>query len=282
MIVLLSPAKTLDFETPYPSVQPTTPRHLDDAAVVMEALSTHNAKSLASLMKLSESLSRQNVERNAHWSVTNHSNHQRSYDADPEIPSSGGSHFRDGGEARPSIFAFKGGVYQGFSAETASSEALEFADSHIRILSGLYGVLRPFDVILPYRLEMKTRLPTGRGRNLYEFWGDRITETLNEDLAASESNFILNLASHEYINAVNTDRLSAPVITPVFKEERGDTYRVVGVKAKQQRGRMARYIADHKIEDPMKLAGYSDSGYEYRPDLSTDRELWFVHSGAVG
>jgi cytoplasmic iron level regulating protein YaaA (DUF328/UPF0246 family) len=278
VIVLLSPAKTLDFETPYPSVDQTTPRRLNDAAIVMETLSAYNANELAALMKLSESLSRQNAERNAHWSVRGHTNDQRTNDAGRGVSGPGAAAI---GEARPAIFAFKGGVYQGFSAETASPDALDFANAHIRILSGLYGVLRPFDVILPYRLEMKTRIPTRHGANLYGFWGNRITETLNDDLAASGSNFILNLASHEYVNAVNTDRLEAPIITPVFKEERGDTYRVIGVKAKQQRGRMARYIADHKIDDPIRLKEYSDSGYEYRPDLSTEQELWFVDSGTI-
>jgi cytoplasmic iron level regulating protein YaaA (DUF328/UPF0246 family) len=259
VITILSPAKTLDFEAPVPTTQATTPSFLDDATELAEGLAGYDATGLSQLMKLSPSLSDLNVERNARWNRRFH-----------EAPDT------ETGEARQAIYAFRGAVYQGFAAEELSQDQIGFAQDHLRILSGLYGVLRPLDRIMPYRLEMGTSLETPRGSNLYAFWGERIAGHLRDSLAGAASPVVLNLASQEYFRAVDTDSLGLSVITPVFKEQRKGGPRVIGVHAKRQRGRMARWIVDNGIDRPEAIREYTLDDYFYAPELSGDTEWVFL------
>ncbi|MFW6229176.1 MAG: peroxide stress protein YaaA [Alkalispirochaeta sp.] len=259
MITILAPAKTLDFDSPVPTAGSTIPAFLDDAEQIVELLRGYDAAALSELMKLSPSLSDLNAERNTRWSRQVH-----------ETDDAGRS------ESRQAIHAFKGGVYQGFAAEELSQDRIGFAQDHLRILSGLYGVLRPLDRIMPYRLEMATSLENPRGANLYAFWGSRIARHLKDSLVGSASPVIINLASQEYFRAVDTKHLGVPVITPVFKEQRTGGLRVIGVHAKRQRGRMARWIVENGIDRPEAIREYALDGYSYAPERSTEEEWAFL------
>lgn len=263
MITVLSPAKTLDFESPVPATPATTPQLLDTAAELMATLSSHTASDLGKLMKLSSSLSELNAGRNARWQRDTHT---------------GGASgtVDDRGDARQAMLAFTGDVYKGMAATELSEADLTFAQEHVRILSGLYGVLRPLDLIMPYRLEMGTRLATSRGNNLYEFWGDRIAGTLVRELAEHKNPVILNLASQEYFKGVSGMLPDTPVITPVFKEQRSGGAKVIGIHAKRQRGRMTRYIIDHRIDTPDALKEYALDDYYYADRLSSETEWVFL------
>ena len=259
MITVLSPAKTLDFESPVPTTQSTTPQLLDNATELMSTLSGHNASSLSRLMKLSSSLSELNAERNAQWHRDAHV--------------SGAS---DSGETRQAILAFTGDVYKGMAAAELTEDELTFAQRHVRILSGLYGVLRPLDLIMPYRLEMGTRLSTAGGNNLYEFWSDRIAAVLADELSEHKNPVVLNLASQEYFKAVAGRLPGTRVVTPVFKEQRSGGPKVIGVHAKRQRGRMTRYIIDNRIDTPEALKEYALDDYYYSERLSSDTDWVFL------
>lgn len=260
MIAILSPAKTLDFESPPPATRHTMPRFLHHSAEIMGVLQGYITEELGRLMKLKRNLAELNSERNSRWAADLHG---------------------DPGEARHAIFAFRGEVYRGLDADTLDDEDLAFAQDHLRILSGLYGVLRPLDAILPYRLEMGTPLKTDRGDNLYQFWGT----TLAEDLSSS-TDTVINLASQEYFKALSTQSLAAqalstqplsvPVITPVFREQTARGPRVIAVYAKRQRGRMARYIVDRRITSPEALREYDLDGYSFDQASSTEREWVFL------
>ncbi len=250
MIAILSPAKTLDFESPLRTDRRTTPRFLPQAESLITELRTLEPDDLAKLMKLKRPLAELNVERIRTWNTEDH---------------------KTAGEARQALYAFRGEVYRGLDADTMSSEDLEFAQEKLRVLSGLYGVLRPLDLILPYRLEMGTSLATDRGDTLYQFWGDAIARELN-----SAGEVLVNLASQEYFRAAGTRALSIPVITPIFREQTARGPRVIAVYAKRQRGRMARYIVDNRIDDPVALKSYDLDGYHYDPDGSSGSEWVFL------
>ena len=285
MITILSPAKTLDFDSPRPTVRAGAPRLLDDSADLIAHLREYDAAALSRLMKLSDSLSRLNVDRNRTWTVAAHAaegaggagsrGNEGSHRLE-DAPVEAGSPTETEGpvEAGQALFAFKGEVYRGFAADDMGTEEIDFAQEHLRILSGLYGVLRPLDLILPHRLEMGTRLPTDRGATLYDYWGRRLTETVLRD--AGRDAVIVNLASKEYFKAVRDLGDSARVVTPVFKEQRRDGPKVVGVHAKYQRGRMARYITYNRIDTPEALVEYDLDGYTYAPELSGDEEWVFL------
>lgn len=226
-------------------------------------------------MKMSESLGTQTAARNTRWDKALH-NPDGDYNGDGTA--SGSANDASEGERRPAIHAFKGGVYQGFEIETVDQKTLVFAQDHLRILSGLYGVLRPLDAIMPHRLEMGTRLGVEDSNSLYDFWGCTITGAIDEAVESSGSAYLVNLASQEYFRSIHIDELSVPVVTPIFKEAKGSTFRVVGVHAKRQRGKMARYIMERKIQSPDALTDYREDGYQYNQALSTDRELIFVRS----
>ncbi len=255
MLILLSPAKTLDFETAPRTKQVTTPAFLDDSEKLVGTLKTYKPKKLAKLMNLSENLSELNVERFQTW----------------ETP------FPEGA-ARPSIQAFRGDVYLGLDADTMSMSDIKRAQKHIRILSGLYGVLKPLDMMLPYRLEMGTALKTRRGKNLYEFWGTRITESLNEELQSFKTPLVVNLASNEYFKSVKKPLLQAPLIEPVFKDEKESGYKVISFFAKKARGAMARYLVENKASGADDLKDFTGLGYKYSKKESLEGSPVFLRS----
>lgn len=250
MLTLLSPAKTLDFSPAPESLATTSPRFESDIEVLVERCKELSVEDLQELMSLSDSLARLNHERFQAMRVT------------PTKESS-----------KACLLAFQGDVYKRLDAASLPAADLEWAQDHVRILSGLYGLLRPLDRIQPYRLEMGTRLDTERGENLYQFWGDRLAESLNEESAGSP---VLNLASNEYIKAVPESRLEAPMVTAVFQEQRDGKPKTIAFLAKKARGLMTRYVIDNRIDDPEDLRNFADEGYTFEPQLSTADRLVFL------
>lgn len=248
MLILLSPAKTLDMSPT--DVAATTPRLLDDTRTLVDILKRKSPADLSALMSISDKLADLNFER-----------YQR-FD-EPE-----------GG--KPALLAFKGDVYQDLQADDFSGRELAFADRQIRILSGLYGLLRPTDLMRPYRLEMGTKLPTRRGKNLYDFWSTRITELLNQDLRAEGSGLVLNLASQEYFKSLQPGRLDGRILNIHFKELRNDTYRVITFNAKRARGAMARLITLEGIREAGPLRELVVNDYVFAPDLSAEDDWTYV------
>ncbi len=254
MLTLLSPAKTLDFSAAPEGLPTTTPSLEKDIAVLMKRCKELDLPSLRKLMKLSQPLAELN--------------HQRFQDM--SLP------FTDE-NSKPSLLAFQGDVYKGLDAGSLSAADLEWAQDHLRILSGFYGLLRPLDLMQPYRLEMGTRLSNTRGKNLYAFWGNRLADALNAELAESRPSApILNLASNEYSKAVPKQGLESRMITADFKEVRDGKPRVISFFAKRARGLMARFQVRHRIEAPEGLKDFAEEGYSFRPDLSADDRLVFT------
>ncbi|MDX1476060.1 MAG: peroxide stress protein YaaA [Saprospiraceae bacterium] len=255
MIVLLSPAKSLDF-SPSDFKASSTPRMLEDSEQLVEIMQKKSAKKIGELMSISDKLAKLNKERFDDFHET------ATIDNEKEA-----------------ILAFKGDVYVGLENETLSGSDLAWAQSHVRILSGLYGLLRPRDVIRPYRLEMGTRLNTQRGKDLYAFWGDKITEMINEDLKRHKSRVVFNLASKEYFNAVNTDLLEGDLYSANFLERRNGEYKFISFTAKKARGWLCRYIIDNRITDPEAVKEFDREGFRYLKTLSSEREFVFVRKG---
>ena len=254
MIVLLSPAKTLDFESPVVTDRYTQPRLLDDAADLVSTMASFSPDEIGSLMDISGDVAALNAERFAQW-------RQSSHDAP--------------GPSRQAVLAFRGEVYRGLAAHEMDDEDLAFAQEHLRILSGLYGVLRPLDLMLPYRLEMGRRVANPRGANLYDYWRSAIADVLAQDIRGPRD-VVVNLASQEYFRAVDTEELGVPVVTPLFKERRQSGLRTIGVYAKRARGVMARYIIEHRLTKPDGLRGFREDGYAIDPALSDERRWVFV------
>ncbi len=252
MIVLLSPAKTLDFE-PTNEREFSQPRFLGKSESLVKELRKKSARSLKKLMNVSDNIATLNVERFQQF----------------ETPFSLDN-------AKQAALAFKGDVYQGLQADTFSEEELAFAQEHLRILSGLYGLLKPLDLIQPYRLEMGTSLKKGRKKNLYEFWDKEITELINEDLKTQGGESILNLASKEYFKAVKPELLAGRLVTVTFKENRNGTYKVISFNAKKARGAMARMIIQHRIEDLEAIKGLEVDGYNFNEEMSSEAEFLFT------
>lgn len=248
MLLLLSPAKKLDFDSPVRTRLHTQPMFVDEAAELISVLRGNSAADIAELMKLSDALAELNVARYAEWRPT-----------------------FDTQTARQAILAFNGDVYEGLRAPELSDEALEWAQEHIVMLSGLYGALRPLDLMRPYRLEMGTRLPNARGANLYAYWGSRIADYLNE----RGDDVVVNLASDEYFKAVDLKTLKARVVQCVFQERKGDTWKIVSFYAKRARGLMARHIIVNRIDDPDGLKDFAAEGYAYAKDASSPDRLVF-------
>ncbi len=253
MLMLVSPAKTLDYETPLPFDEFTQPELLDQSQLLMDELVDLTPKDVATLMKLSDKLSMLNVNRFQHW-------------ATPFTPDN----------ARPAMYAFKGDVYTGLDAYSLKKADVNFAQKHLRMLSGLYGLLKPLDLMQPYRLEMGTKFSNQRGANLYEFWGDRITQKINEEAAAKD--VVLNLASNEYFKAVKTKQLKGRVITPVFKDEKNGQYKIISFYAKKARGLMAAYVIKNRIKDVQDIKKFDVSGYKFSPEQSNEKEWVFMRS----
>lgn len=246
MLLVISPAKTLDYTSALPADLPVTrPDFLASSAELVTVLRERTPANIATLMSLSDKLAALNVARFQAWH------------ADYDQP-----------EARPAIHAFKGDVYTGLEVERFSPDDLDQAQRHLRILSGLYGLLRPLDLMLPYRLEMGTELANPRGRHLYDFWGDTLTLALNDALAAQGDDVLVNLASNEYFKAVRPKALKARVITPQFRDGKHGQFKMISFYAKKARGRMAAWILQQRVSRPEELQAYTVDGYAYTPDLS--------------
>ncbi len=244
MLLLLSPAKTLDYDSPLATDSFSQPEFTQQAQPLIDKLKEFAPQDIADLMKLSDKLSALNLARYQSWTQT---------------------HTQE--NARPAVLAFKGDVYTGLQAENFSEQDFEFAQAHLRILSGLYALLKPLDLMQPYRLEMGTSLNNSRGKSLYDYWGTTITERLNQEIE-SESDLVINLASNEYFKSVKPKALKGRLITPVFKDLKNGQYKIISFYAKKARGLMARYIIKNRIEDAESIKGFDSEGYSFNPELS--------------
>lgn len=257
MLVVLSPAKSLDLESPYAKREFTQPEFLSDARKLVKDLKQLNPEELSELMHMSAKLGALNYERYANWNTP--------FDTD---------------NARPAIFTFMGDVYQGLQVGSFSKADLTYAQKHLRILSGLYGVLKPLDLMQAYRLEMGTRLRNSRGEDLYGFWGRRLTDSLNRDLASEKNRVLVNLASNEYFNAIDAKAIEGTIITPAFKDFSNGKYRFLSYFAKQARGMMAAYLIRNRVESTEKLCLFDSDGYRYSEEHSTPTAPVFLRKKA--
>lgn len=251
MKLVLSPAKSLDFETELPIKQNTEPQFLKHSERLNALLKKKSAKSLSKLMSISDVLGQLNYERNQSW----------------ELPFTTDN-------SRPAVYAFNGDVYRGLDAYTIPKDKIETLQNTVRILSGLYGLLKPTDLIQPYRLEMGTKLPIGTKKNLYEFWKKDITDALNEELEDDE--LFLNLASNEYFKAIDKKALKVQVVTANFKDFKNGEYKMISFYAKAARGLMARYIVDTNAKTIDDLKGFNYEGYGYSEPMSSENDLVFI------
>jgi len=258
MLMVISPAKTLDYDTPPATQRYTQPQHLDHAEQLIEQLRELSPLQIGELMQLSDKLSALNAARYGSWTP----------DFTPD-------------NAKQALLAFKGDVYTGLAAEDFSEQDFDFAQRHLRMLSGLYGVLRPLDLMQPYRLEMGTKLANPRGKDLYAFWGERISGWLNEALEAQGDEVLLNLASNEYFGAVKRKALNARVIDVDFKDWKNGQYKIISFYAKKARGLMARYVIKERIQNPEQLKAFNYDGYRYSPDDSSPDRLVFLRDSAA-
>ena len=253
MLALIAPAKKQDFSTPPKLLAHGQPYFLSDTKILVRTMCTYGPESLMKLMKISPKLAALNVRRFQTF-------------ADEHTPES----------AKQAALAFQGDTYIGLDAPSLSKEDWAFAQHHLAIVSGLYGLLRPLDLIQAHRLEMGTKLTTQRGTNLYEFWGNRIADQINDLLNNDPDPWIINLASAEYFKAIPPKRLRGTVLTPVFKESQGNKLRVIGILAKRARGRMARYMVQNRMTHVDGLKKFAVDGYRFRQELSTDHQWVFV------
>jgi hypothetical protein len=253
MLIVVSPAKTLDYETPPKTKINTLPDYLDDSQELINRLRCFSSLDIVELMKVSKKIADLNFDRYEAWNKK----------------------FTEK-NAKQAALAFKGDVYTGLDAESFSAADFKFAQKHFRILSGLYGLLRPLDLMQPYRLEMGTKLETDRGKNLYEFWGSKITEGLNKQLKKTKSNVLINLASNEYFKSVKPKELDAEIITPEFKEYKNGDYKMIGIYAKKARGMLSRYIIQNQLTDPEDIKSFSEDGYKFNKKLSTVNKWVFT------
>ena len=253
MLTVISPAKTLDYETPPVTQKATQPQFLEHAASLIAEARTMSSNEIQALMGVSKKIADINHERFRSW----------------ETPFSLDN-------AKQSILAFKGDVYTGLDAETLSSDALNFAQKHLRILSGLYGLLRPLDLMQPYRLEMGLKFANKQGGNLYEFWGKSITNAINEALANANSSLLVNLASNEYFKSVQKENVSAEIITPTFKDLKDERYKIISFYAKKARGQMARYIIENQLDSSSDLKYFNVDNYRFNEFESSPTEIVFT------
>lgn len=252
MQLIISPAKNLDEHTDAPAANASQPALLAEAQMLVETLKNHSPQDIAALMHVSDKIALLNVERFARWHT-------------PFTQSN----------AKPAVYLFNGDVYEGLSVRTLPESSINYLQKHLAILSGLYGILRPLDLIQAYRLEMGTPLPNPHGKNLYEFWGRKITEHLNGFLAEDDQ-ILINLASQEYFKSVQTQYLNARIITPVFKDYKNGQYKIISFYAKQARGMMVRYAAEHQIREPEALKNFDTAGYAFSPADSSENEWVFL------
>ncbi len=257
MLLVISPAKNLDYETPANSDIATQPDFLDDSQELIDGLRQLAPQDISKLMKISDKLGVLNYDRYQQWQQPM---------AAPE--------------AKQAMLAFNGDVYSGLDAGSFNKKQLQFAQKHLRILSGLYGLLRPMDLMAPYRLEMGTRYANDRGKDLYAFWGETITSALNEQLKKLKSEELVNLASNEYFKSVKPKQLNARVITPVFKDKKGDQYKIISFYAKKARGLMCNYAISNGITEAEQLKAFDVAGYAYHEAMSSENEWVFTRDSA--
>jgi cytoplasmic iron level regulating protein YaaA (DUF328/UPF0246 family) len=257
MLMVISPAKTLDYETPPATTHFTLPEHLEHSSVLIEQLRALTPAQIATLMSLSDKLAGLNAARYGSWTAD--FNQQN---------------------AKQALLAFKGDVYTGLNAEDFNQADFAYAQQHLRMLSGLYGLLRPLDLMQPYRLEMGTKLANPRGKNLYEFWGERISGYLNQALEEQGDNLLLNLASNEYFSAVKLKALNARVVNTEFKDLKNGQYKIISFYAKKARGMMARYVIKERLNDPDGLKDFNYQGYRYHAEHSKPDSLVFLRDHA--
>ena len=250
MLILLSPAKSLNFDSPLPALPSNAPRFYEETQELVSQLQNLDSSALQALMHLSPKLAELNCQR------------YQSYNDSLEA-------------GRPALCTFTGDVYQGMNLDAWTDTEYQQAEQQIRILSGLYGVLRPLDRIQAHRLEMGTRLATPRGKNLYQFWGARIAEAITSDLAAMGHERIINLASKEYFSSVQTDRIQAPIIEPIFQDEKNGHFKIISFYAKKARGRMADFIIRQRVQSAEALYQFDADGYRYAPEVSTNQKPVF-------
>ena len=256
MIVLIAPAKRLDYDSDLSVEDFSIAEHLKESKKLIKELQKKSPEDLSSLMGLSENLSMLNFERNMNWQV-------------PKKPSN---------EVRQAIFAFKGDVYVGLDSETLSKSDIKYAQKNLAILSGLYGLLKPLDLMYPYRLEMGTKMKNEKGKNLYEFWGNKITTSINALAKKNNSKGIINLASVEYFTSVKTENLDLPVYSPVFKDFKNGKYKIISFFAKKARGSMARFVIQNKIKNPADLNKFNLDGYKYSKKDSSEYSPVFLRN----
>jgi len=258
MLAILSPAKTLDFDSRQKCMQFTQPKYVGQSQQLIQQLRQLTPAQIASLMGLSDALAQLNAARFAQW----------------QLPFTLEN-------ARQAILAFKGDVYVGLAAETFTTKDLAFAQQHLRILSGLYGVLRPLDLIQPYRLEMGIGLTNKKGKNLYDFWGEQLTESVNQQLEETKAACLINLASNEYFKAIQAKKIARPIITPVFKDEKKGQFKVISFFAKKARGLMAAYLIKQRATEPEALKNFTETGYQFNKTLSTKTEWVFCRAESL-
>ena len=245
MLLVISPAKTLDYETKPKTKVHTVPDYLEHSQQLINRVRKYSPLDIAEIMDVSAKIAELNFERFESWRT-------------PFTPDN----------AKQAVLAFKGDVYTGLEAETFKSDDFKFAQKHLRILSGLYGLLRPLDLMQPYRLEMGRKIENDRGKNLYEFWGEIITDGLNKQLKQTKSDTLVNLASNEYFKSVKPKSLNAEIITPAFKDYKNGEYKMLGVYAKKARGMLSRYVIQNKLTDPEDMKSFNEDGYRFNKKLS--------------
>lgn len=253
MIAILSPAKTLDYTKQTFCKKHTLPEFLDDSQELIDILAKMSPAKVGTLMSISEKLSVLNAQRFKDWSLP-----------------------FDESNSKQALLAFKGDVYHAFDCENWKAADFTFAQKHIRMLSGLYGLLRPLDLMQPYRLEMGTKLKTGRGNSLYDFWGGKLTDALNASIKESKSKALVDLASKEYSGSVQLHSIDAPIVTPVFKDCKNGKYKIISFFAKKARGMMANYIVRNRIKNPRDLEAFDVAGYYFDPDASDEKTYTFL------
>ncbi len=253
MLIVLSPAKNLDYETPTPTKKHTKNAFLKEAEVLVTQLKGLAPQDLSKLMGISDKLALLNYDRYQSW--------QQPFKT---------------GNARQAMFAFKGDVYVGLDAYQFGEADIEFAQNHVRILSGLYGLLKPLDLILPYRLEMGTKFENDVGKDLYAFWDNKITVAINKQMKKLDDTTLVNLASNEYFNSVKKDQLNGEIITPIFKDWKNGQYKMISFFAKKARGLMSAYIIKNKISEVADIKRFNVDGYKYNKSLSTDNQWVFT------
>ena len=253
MIIVISPAKTVDFETPPQTSKFTTPEFLTESNKLVREMRRYSRNDIKKLMNVSDKIADLNVERFKSFKT-------------PFTPSN----------AKQAALAFKGDVYTGLNIESFKAKDLDFAQKHLRILSGLYGLLRPLDLMQAYRLEMGLKLPIKKSKNLYEFWDNQITDTLNAEFKKQKENTLINLASNEYFKVIKKKNLEGTIITPAFKEARDGGFKMIGIYAKKARGLMSRYIIKNRIKNPEEIKSFCEEGYKFNKKLSTDTDWTFT------